>query len=322
MQSHPETDGERAVKACLVHLGLKYIQEYRVHGLKGDTKEWRDADFYLPDYGVVIEYLGCWDHPDPVKREWHRTRYRDKMAVYHKNNVRFFCLYPSHLKNTSIVIQSKLKSFDTKSSVESASTKQPEQKPGGYCERCGNGTTHRLCKKCRGRSKLPHVYSPPQQIYTAAGALSRRRKRRNWILVSIIILAIILIIIIYSVIHAIGGVIEKWKNCNENTNATYAGPLWFAPYRQDIYDFCVDKCKVAGLTPPARDSFISIYGDQTFAHISDYPFAYVRKCTCFSQSDRTVIYRNDTIAKYYDYRNGTEINESIWRSRMDCHPSR
>jgi len=64
-----ESTGERAIKAELEHMGIRYEQEKDISSLYGDTKSHRRADFYLPDYDVYIEFLGGWDAPDEEKRE-------------------------------------------------------------------------------------------------------------------------------------------------------------------------------------------------------------------------------------------------------------
>jgi len=108
MESHSESDGERAVKAALKHLDIEYEQEKRIHGLTGDTHPWRDADFYLPEYDIYIEFFGGWEARDPEKKATERRRYRHKRIVYEKNNIRCIYLYPNQLHYCSHVIEKTL----------------------------------------------------------------------------------------------------------------------------------------------------------------------------------------------------------------------
>lgn len=109
MQSHDETPGERAVKAELKHLKLKFKQEKKISNLEADTKEFRVADFYLPDYKIYIEFLGNWN-----TSEEDRQRYREKMQVYKLNNIKCIWIYPDQLTHSSNIIQEGLLKYNVK----------------------------------------------------------------------------------------------------------------------------------------------------------------------------------------------------------------
>jgi hypothetical protein len=57
--------------------------------LQFDTKEYRKADFYLPRFGVYVEFLGMYQ-PD-------RNPYAEKIHVYRRNNIPCVYLYPENL---------------------------------------------------------------------------------------------------------------------------------------------------------------------------------------------------------------------------------
>ncbi len=107
MNNHPESPGERAVKAELEHLGIRYIQEHKIFGLRGDTKAYREADFYLPDYDIYIEYLG----------EYYKNkkngdkRYGHKMRVYENNNIKCIYIYPNQLNYSQKVIKEGIERY-------------------------------------------------------------------------------------------------------------------------------------------------------------------------------------------------------------------
>lgn len=103
-ENHSETTGERSIKAELTKLGLKFIQEKAILGLKGDTKHYRVADFYLPDYDVYIEFFGNWN-----TNEEHKKRYRHKRIVYQKNNIDCIYIYPKSLYKSAFIIDSYIK---------------------------------------------------------------------------------------------------------------------------------------------------------------------------------------------------------------------
>ncbi len=103
---HIETPGERAVKAELRHLGLRFIQEEKITGLKWDSKQVRYADFYLPDYDVYIEFLGSQN----TSAE-HRIEYAKKKRAYQQNGIKCIWIYPNQLTHTSTVIKNGLQRF-------------------------------------------------------------------------------------------------------------------------------------------------------------------------------------------------------------------
>lgn len=51
-------------------------------------------DFFFPEYGVYVEFLGLIDQSDEYRRI-----YRLKKAVYDKHNVRVILVYPRHMRD-------------------------------------------------------------------------------------------------------------------------------------------------------------------------------------------------------------------------------
>lgn len=56
-------------------------------------------DFYLPNYGVYVEYWGLVDAEDAWTGERYERNMRKKMALYYRNQVKFISIYPSNLEN-------------------------------------------------------------------------------------------------------------------------------------------------------------------------------------------------------------------------------
>ncbi len=118
MNTHDETPGERAVKSELKHLKLNFIQEKRIFNLKGDTKKFRDADFYLPEEDIYIEFLGNWNTNNE-----HKQRYKEKRRVYELNNIKCIWIYPDQLTHTNKIIQEGLLEYG----VRFSKPKEPQE---------------------------------------------------------------------------------------------------------------------------------------------------------------------------------------------------
>lgn len=86
------SEGEEIVRDFLQDERIKFRREAEIHGLQGDCKSHRRADFFLPSYGVYVEFMGLWNQS---KEE--RERYREKMRVYARNNLPCVYLFPENL---------------------------------------------------------------------------------------------------------------------------------------------------------------------------------------------------------------------------------
>jgi len=60
-------------------------------------------DFYLPTSGIFVEYLGLWDHEDPVIRDGYRACFKHKRFEMLRLNLvkSFVAIYPSELRDGS-----------------------------------------------------------------------------------------------------------------------------------------------------------------------------------------------------------------------------
>jgi len=86
------SEGENFISDYLRSEKIKFDTQVRIYDLKNDTKKYRDADFYLPNLKVYIEFNGMWN----VSKE-DRERYRLKKKVYFTNNIPCIYLYPENL---------------------------------------------------------------------------------------------------------------------------------------------------------------------------------------------------------------------------------
>jgi hypothetical protein len=86
------SEGEEIIRDFLEDEGFTFKREVELDRLFNDSKKYRRADFYLPKYGLYIEFLGGWNNN---KEE--RERYREKMRVYWRNGVPCLYLFPENL---------------------------------------------------------------------------------------------------------------------------------------------------------------------------------------------------------------------------------
>lgn len=87
-----ESEGEDYIADYFDAIDVNYREQHIIKGLKGDDVKYRMADFYLPDYNVVVEFAGRWN-----RSKEDRARYNKKRAVYERNNIRCIWLYPDNL---------------------------------------------------------------------------------------------------------------------------------------------------------------------------------------------------------------------------------
>ncbi len=102
-KDYAASEGEEIIKEFLEENNIKFEREAKIKNLKYDYTAYRVADFYLPQYKVYIEFLGQWNHPE------HKSRYKQKMTVYHKNNIPCVYFYPDNLGILNFVFRSRLK---------------------------------------------------------------------------------------------------------------------------------------------------------------------------------------------------------------------
>ena len=103
MEKNEETEGEDLIADFLEEKGIKFKRYPKLPNLKEDNKFFREADFYLPEYKVYIEFLGQWNDPE------HKKRYKQKMAVYHKNNIPCVYLWSNNLGTLEWMLKRRLR---------------------------------------------------------------------------------------------------------------------------------------------------------------------------------------------------------------------
>jgi hypothetical protein len=103
VKSIQESEGEDLIADFLEEKGYQFKRYERINNLKGDSKDYREADFYLTDYKIYLEFLGDWEKP------YRKKEYKEKMSVYHKNKIPCAYLWPGNLGNLDWIIKRRIR---------------------------------------------------------------------------------------------------------------------------------------------------------------------------------------------------------------------
>jgi hypothetical protein len=101
------SESEMVIADYFSRSGIRYVYEQPAMGRWGLRRISR-PDFYLPDYGVYVEFWGLVNLPDNYARSRYERRMRWKMAQYRRNGIGFVSLYPGELANLEAAFKSKL----------------------------------------------------------------------------------------------------------------------------------------------------------------------------------------------------------------------
>jgi hypothetical protein len=97
-----KSHAEKTIADYFTRKGINYQYEPGIRGI------YADPDFYLPDYNVYVEYWGLLDADDPHTRNKYEKSMKRKMAIYHKNKIKFISIYPRNLRNLDWIFRKKL----------------------------------------------------------------------------------------------------------------------------------------------------------------------------------------------------------------------
>ena len=92
---------EKVIADWFYRKGIRYVYEHPAFDRKGSVIS--RPDFYLPDYGVYVEYWGL----AGAERSYDRTMMW-KTSQYQMNGVKVVFLYPVDLANLDAAFRSKL----------------------------------------------------------------------------------------------------------------------------------------------------------------------------------------------------------------------
>jgi len=140
---------EQKVADYLTSQGIPYQYEKtaRTNGIILKEKISK-PDFFLPDYGIYIEYWGLLHADDARTRKGYKRGMRWKTAQYRKNKIRFISLYPDNLDNLDWVFRTRFR--------EVAGFDLPKRNglpTSRYCTCCGKPlkADSRFCSSCGSR---------------------------------------------------------------------------------------------------------------------------------------------------------------------------
>ncbi|MDA4127435.1 MAG: zinc-ribbon domain-containing protein [Thaumarchaeota archaeon] len=135
------SNSERVIADYFSHSGIRYVYEAPAMSRWGIRRISR-PDFYLPDFGVFVEYWGLVNLPNNFARSRYERSMRWKMAQYHRNGIRFVSLYPSELHDLDTAFRPKLEQASGK-------TMNPPQAKS-FCTVCGQSVSPpaRFCTRC------------------------------------------------------------------------------------------------------------------------------------------------------------------------------
>jgi hypothetical protein len=102
--------GEKRIADYFERNNIRYVyeKEARTKALIFSNKI-SNPDFYLPDYDVYVEYWGLVNADDYWTRENYVRNMKRKMAIYHKNKIKFVSIYPRNLRNLDWIFRTKFK---------------------------------------------------------------------------------------------------------------------------------------------------------------------------------------------------------------------
>lgn len=106
-----ETEGIEVLKDFFSSERIKFEENVDLK-LEGDVKKFRRADFFLPKYGVYVEYFGRWNE------ESYRKEYKKKRESYKKNKVPCVYLFPDNLGILNFLFKTRIRKVMKKNNLK------------------------------------------------------------------------------------------------------------------------------------------------------------------------------------------------------------
>ena len=138
------SNSERTIADYFHRNSIRYVYEHDAVN-RWNNRRISRPDFYLPDYGIFVEYWGMLGVKDSKVRSGYERSMKWKMAQYHQNNIKFISIYPNNMSNLDWVFRAKFR--------EVAGYDLPTRSkgvPSSYCIRCGTrlGLGSAFCQSC------------------------------------------------------------------------------------------------------------------------------------------------------------------------------
>jgi hypothetical protein len=141
------SNSERTIAAYFHRNDIRYVHERDAMNRRNSRRISR-PDFYLPDYGIYVEYWGMLDVEDSRVGSRYERSMKWKMAKYHQNNIKFISIYPNNLGYLDWVFRAKFREvagYDLPKRTSNAAVSRycikcgtPIEASSVYCQNCGN----------------------------------------------------------------------------------------------------------------------------------------------------------------------------------------
>jgi len=103
MEKNEESAGEDLIEDFLEEKAIEFKKQPKILILDNGIRTYRKADFFLQQYKVYIEFLGEWNKPEGQKR------YKQKMAIYHKNKIPCVYIWPDNLGTLDWMLKRRMR---------------------------------------------------------------------------------------------------------------------------------------------------------------------------------------------------------------------
>jgi len=113
---------EKVIADWFFRNGVRYAYEYPAFDQRGPVIS--RPDFYLPDYGVYVEYWGLANLLNGPAKSRYEKSMRWKTEQYRKHGIWVISLYPGELRNLDAVFRSDLLSNPPDGPVPAAAAKR------------------------------------------------------------------------------------------------------------------------------------------------------------------------------------------------------
>jgi hypothetical protein len=141
------SNSERTIADYFHRNDIRYVYEQDAMNRRNSRRISR-PDFYLPDYGIYVEYWGMLDVEDSRVGSRYERSMKWKMAKYHQNNIKFISIYPNNLGYLDWVFRAKFREvagYDLPKRTSNAAVSRycikcgtPIEASSVYCQNCGN----------------------------------------------------------------------------------------------------------------------------------------------------------------------------------------
>ena len=138
----PSAEREGRIVRYFTENGIRYEREAVVQSSSRVFRRiFAKPDFYLPDFGIYVEYWGSVH----AGREYVQQM-RRRMAVYNRNDIRFISIFPEDLGKLGLVFRARFR--------EVAGFELPHRVPRAgirFCSGCGAppAPDAKFCAKCQ-----------------------------------------------------------------------------------------------------------------------------------------------------------------------------